>query len=75
MAVHGLDIDLVQRNSIKVLCERFEPSTVMVPNRNSFWQIEHPVLLILRLVANISLRVSLVGLQPKVADVEKTTRL
>ncbi len=75
MAVHGLDIDVVQRKSVKVPCERLDPSGVMVPNRHSFWQIKHPVRPILWLVANISLPVSFISLQPEVADVEEPTRL
>jgi hypothetical protein len=73
MAVHGLDINVVQREWVKVPRERLDPTGIMMPNGDSFRQIEYAVCPILWLVANISLPVSQVGLEPEVAYVEEAT--
>ena len=74
MAVHGPDINVVQREWVKVPRERLDPPRVMMPNGDSFRQIEYAVCPILWLVSNISLPVSIVGLEPEVAYVEEATR-
>jgi hypothetical protein len=74
MAVHGLDINVVQREWVKVPRERLDPTGIMMSNRDSFRQVEYSVRPIFWRVANISLPVSLVGLEPEVAYVEEATR-
>src|SRR6185503_1245807 len=74
IAVHGQNIDLIQRECLKVSRQRLDPTGIMVPDRHSLRQIKYSVGPVLWLVANISLCVSFVSLQPKVAYVEETTR-
>ena len=73
VAVHRYDVDVIQRDHFKVARELCNPARIVMSHGDTFRKIEYSVDSVLRFVANVPREISFIGLQPEIADVEKTT--
>src|SRR5262245_48583281 len=74
MPIHSLYPDLVNGRWFVVLCERLDPLSVVVSDRDALGQLEHTVQTVLRVVPHIALDVARVRLQPEVTNVQEAAR-